>query len=299
MKLMTFDIGGTEIKYALMDDNYNIYQKGFVPTPHDTFEHFSDEIYRIYEKYAEETEGIAMSLPGIIDVDNGVVLGSGALRYNWGRPVGPQLSEKCGCPVVLENDGKAAAQAELTVGSLQGCTNAAVFIIGTGVGGGIIVNKEVIRGIHSKAGEFSFINADPNMFDNFDGFVGNACSTTGLLNMYKRIKGTDETIDGREFFRRLPHDEAADKALDILACNIAKQIYNLFWLLDVEKVAIGGGISRQPAVTERINARFMDLYTIHPLPKIIENMNVEIVPAAFSNDANLIGAFISYMKKRH
>ncbi|MBQ1341894.1 MAG: ROK family protein [Erysipelotrichaceae bacterium] len=297
MKLMTFDVGGTEIKYALMDEKYHIYEKGFVPTPHDTFEHFSDIIYSIYEPHAAETEGIAMSLPGIIDIENGVVLGSGALRYNWKRAVGPQLAEKCGCPVVLENDGKAAALAEFSAGSLQGCTNATVFIIGTGVGGGIIINKEIIRGIHSKAGEFSFINDDPNMFDNFDGFVGNACSTTGLLKTYKTLKGTDEDIDGREFFRRLAEEDVADKALDILARNIAHQIYNLFWLLDIEKVAIGGGISRQPVVTERINAKFRELLSIHPLPKIIEDVSVEIVPATFSNDANLIGAFIAYMKR--
>ena len=234
MKLMTFDVGGTEIKYAVMDESYTMYDSGFVPTPLDTFEHFSEIINSIYQPHAEEVEGIAMSLPGLIDIDNGVVLGSGALRYNWGRAVGPQLSEVCGCPVVLENDGKAAAQAEFIAGSLQGCTNAAVFVIGTGVGGGLIVNREIVRGIHQKAGEFSFINADPNKFDTYDGFVGTACSTKGLLTMYNRMKGTDEEINGREFFRRLPEDETANKALDTLAESVAKQIYNLYWLLDVE-----------------------------------------------------------------
>ena len=124
MKLMTFDVGGTEIKYALMDDNFSIYEHGYVPTPMDTFEHFRDAIDGIYRPHAGEVEGIAMSLPGFIDTENGKVLGSGALRYNWRRPVGIQLSQYCGCPVILENDGKAAAQAEFSCGSLQGCTNA-------------------------------------------------------------------------------------------------------------------------------------------------------------------------------
>ncbi|MBQ2213181.1 MAG: ROK family protein, partial [Erysipelotrichaceae bacterium] len=195
MKLMTFDVGGTEIKYALMDEQFNIYERGYVPTPMDTFEHFRDAIDGIYRPHADQVEGIAMSLPGFIDTENGKVLGSGALRYNWRRPVGVQLAEYCGCPVILENDGKAAAQAEFSCGSLQGCTNAAVFVIGTGVGGGLIIDKKIVRGIHACAGEFSFINADSGMFDNFDGFVGNACSTTGLLRKYARLKGTDELID--------------------------------------------------------------------------------------------------------
>ena len=295
MKLMTFDVGGTEIKYAVMDEQFRVYERGYVPTPKDTFEQFRDAIEDIYRPHADEVEGIAMSLPGFIDTENGKVLGSGALRYNWRRPVGVQLSQYCGCPVILENDGKAAAQAEFSCGSLQGCTNAAVFVIGTGVGGGLIIDKKIVRGIHACAGEFSFINANANMFDNFDGFVGNACSTTGLLNTYARLKGTDELIDGRELFARLPEDKEAQQALDILATNIAMQIYNLFWLLDVEKVAIGGGISRQPIVTEKINEKFREILNKHPMPRIMDTVKVEIVPATFSNDANLIGAFMTYV----
>ena len=296
MKLMTFDVGGTEIKYALMDEQFNIYERGYVPTPMDTFEHFRDAIDGIYRPHADQVEGIAMSLPGFIDTENGKVLGSGALRYNWRRPVGVQLAEYCGCPVILENDGKAAAQAEFSCGSLQGCTNAAVFVIGTGVGGGLIIDKKIVRGIHACAGEFSFINADSGMFDNFDGFVGNACSTTGLLRKYARLKGTDELIDGRELFARMQEDTDAQKALDWLATNIAKQIYNLYWLLDIEKVAIGGGISRQPIVTEKIREKFWEILALHPMPRIAETIKVEIVPATFSNDANLIGAFMTYVK---
>ena len=293
---MTFDVGGTEIKYALMDENFTIYERGYVPTPKDTFEQFRDAIDGIYRPHADEVDGIAMSLPGFIDAEHGKVLGSGALRYNWQRPVGVQLSEYCGCPVVLENDGKAAVQAEFSCGSLQGCTNAAVFVIGTGVGGGLIVNGEIVRGIHACAGEFSFINANAEVFDNFSGYVGVRCSTTGLLQTYASLKGTDELISGRELFARMPDDKEAQQALDILATSIAKQIYNLYWLLDVEKVAIGGGISRQPIVTEKINEKFREIIRLHPMPKIAETMKVEIVPAAFHNDANLIGAFMTYVK---
>lgn len=139
MKVMVFDVGGTEIKYSVMDEQLNRADAGSVPTPGDTQEHFLATLEALYRPHAAEVDGIAMSLPGFIDAEHGVVRGGGApsLLYNIGTPVGPRLAQRCGCRVFLENDGKAAAIAELQLGALKGCTNGAVFIIGTGVGGAL------------------------------------------------------------------------------------------------------------------------------------------------------------------
>ena len=148
MKVMVFDVGGTEIKYSVMDDTMNYYESGSVSTPSDSQEHFLETMAEIYRPHRDEVDGIALSLPGFIDAEHGVVKGGGApsIVYNIGTPVGPRLAEKCGCKVWIENDGKAAAIAELQRGVLKGCSNAAVFIIGTGVGGGLIVNGQLVRG---------------------------------------------------------------------------------------------------------------------------------------------------------
>ena len=137
MKVMVFDVGGTEIKYSVMDEGLNRTDAGSVPTPQDTQEHFLDTLYALYAPHRDEVSGIAMALPGFVDTRTGFVSNGGALLYNTGTQVGQLVRERCGCPVTLENDGKAAALAELQAGALQGCCNAAVFIIGTGVGGGI------------------------------------------------------------------------------------------------------------------------------------------------------------------
>lgn len=138
MKVMVFDVGGTEIKYSVMDEQLNRTDTGSTPTPADSQEHFLNTLREIYLPHKDEVDGIALSLPGFIDAEQGVVKGGGALSlaYNVGTPVGPRLAEACGCRVWIENDGKAAAIAELERGALKGCRNAAVFIIGTGVGGG-------------------------------------------------------------------------------------------------------------------------------------------------------------------
>lgn len=101
MKVMVFDVGGTEIKYSVMDDTMNYYESGSVPTPSDSQEHFLETMAEIYRPHRDEVDGIALSLPGFIDAEHGVVKGGGApsIVYNIGTPVGPRLAEKCGCKV--------------------------------------------------------------------------------------------------------------------------------------------------------------------------------------------------------
>ena len=98
MKVMVFDVGGTEIKYSVMDDTMNYYESGSVPTPSDSQEHFLETMAEIYHPHRDEVDGIALSLPGFIDAEHGVVKGGGApsIVYNIGTPVGPRLAEKCG-----------------------------------------------------------------------------------------------------------------------------------------------------------------------------------------------------------
>ncbi|MBO7677355.1 MAG: ROK family protein [Erysipelotrichaceae bacterium] len=294
MKLLTFDVGGTEIKYAVSDENMNFTNKGYVPTPMDTFEHFADVISEIYEQFKDEVEGIAMCLPGFIDVENGRCNGGGGLLYNHGTDVARLLQERCNCKIVLENDAKAAIQAEYYRGSLKGCKNAAVFIIGTGVGGALVIDSKIVRGPHFTAGEFSFVITDASKYDQGDVTMANSCSTRSMLQSYAEKTGSEEVISGREFFNRLSEDPLAQEALDELCTNIAVQIYNLSWILDLEKIAIGGGISSQPVVREKIREKFETVKENSAAGKYHYKMYTEIVPCTYNNDANLIGAFITY-----
>ena len=299
MKLLAFDAGGTEIKYGVVEDALTISDKGKVQTPMDGFDSFAAVIHDVYLQHKDEVEGISLSLPGIIDTENGYVLGSGgAMRYRHDKEVAGLLGEKCGCKVVLENDGKAASLAELHYGALKGCQNAAVFLIGTGVGGGLIMNGEVVRGSHFQAGEFSFVNTESSAYDDYGRILGNTCSTSFLLKTYRELSGETESIDGYEYYRRLPGDEHAVKALDMLSENIAVQLHNLCWLFDPEKIAIGGGISRQPAVMEKIQEKFETVKSRSFPARIRLKVYTQIVPCRFYNDANLIGSFITYQNHR-
>lgn len=300
MKVMVFDVGGTEIKYSVMDETLSRSDVGAIPTPQDNQEDFLAAMEAIYLAHKEEVEGIAVSLPGFIDAENGVVRGGGALRYNVGTPVGPRLAEKCGCRVWLENDGKAAAMAELWQGALKGCRNASVFIIGTGVGGGLIVDGKLVRGRDCTAGEFSFVNVNSSDWENPASSMAFQCSTTALLSDYRARKGlpADAPMDGRKFFSLLEEgDEAARETLEAFSRQTAIQIYNLNVLLDLEKVAIGGGISKQPVLIETIRRAYDDLLRTHPfVPEMGASLpRPEIVPCRFSSEANQVGALYSYL----
>ena len=258
----------------------------------------------IYLPHKDEVDGIALSLPGFIDAEQGVVRGGGApsLAYNVGTPVGPRLAEACGCRVWIENDGKAAAIAELERGVLKGCRNAAVFIIGTGVGGGLIIDGKLVRGRDCTAGEYSFMNTNADAWSDPAKSVACQCSTSGLLSGYRARKGlpADAPMDGRIFFEAVHAGETeANEALRSFCRAVAVQIYNLNVLLDLEKVAIGGGISKQPILVETLNEVYEEyILRGHPFSEAQARClpRPEIVPCRFLSEANQIGAFASYQK---
>ncbi len=150
MKVMVFDVGGTEIKYSVMDERMNRFDAGSVPTPQDTQEHFFNTIYALYAPHKDEVDGIAMALPGFVDANTGYVSNGGALLYNTGTQVGRLVREDCGCRVTL---GKRQRRPARPAWSRCWRMQWTMFIIGTGVGGGIIANGQLVRGVHFTAGE--------------------------------------------------------------------------------------------------------------------------------------------------
>ena len=299
MRLMVIDVGGTAIKFCLMDESLKREEAGSVPTPRDTQAHFFEVIKELYLPYRDKVEGVAMSLPGFIDPVRGRSAGGGVLKYNHRTSIAPELSALLNCPVRIWNDGKCAANAELHAGALKGCQNAAVYVIGTGLGGGIIVDGHVITGKHFTAGEYSFLYNDFKEWYRFDATAGVRCSTTGLLKTYRKRKemGEEDPLDGRLFFERVHAGEVeALGVLDAFALEAAKFIENLTVLLDLEKVAIGGGISRQEILIEKIREKIPEL--IGPKNEVRESSlpYPEIVPCQYFNDANLIGAYLYYLE---
>lgn len=292
MKKLVFDVGASAIKYALMDDDANIYDKGKEVTPHDTLQHFLEIIKTIYQKYQDEIDGIAFSIPGTIDSSCGQIYAPGGLIYNENINLANEIKAFTDLPVKLENDGKCAALAEVWKGNLKDCQDGVVIVVGSGLGGGIIKDGHLWKGRHLFAGEFSYVfqGASGSFMDSAWAMKG---STTALIMEVAANKQIDiSELDGYKVFQMIESgDEIASKALENVAKNLAIGIYNLQCILDPEKILIGGGISQQPLLINKIQSQLDAIYSSLPF----EIPRAAVDNCCFYNDSNLIGALYNFL----
>lgn len=283
MKILVLDVGGTFIKFAVMNQRAEIFERGKISTPLNSRADFFDSIYKIFKSV--EVEGVAISIPGIIDAESGICLKSSALPYNDGCNIVIELEKICGVKISIENDAKCAALAEAKIGSLADVADGFVMVFGTMIGGAVIKNHEVHKGKNFLAGEISFSIFNGESFYKM-------CSVPALLKSYAQIKNLSMEITGENFFSAV-----AAKENDALACldkftrQIAVQIFNIQMLLDVEKIAIGGGIGEQEIFITSIRENLEKVYNSCE----IEFPRVKVVPCKFRNDANLIGALFRWL----
>jgi len=189
MKIAVIDVGGTFIKYACMNEKSEIISRGKVPTPQDNSENFINALVEIY-KSIPDAEGIALSLPGIIDSKNCHCVTAGALHYIDNFNLGNAMKEKLPeLKLSMENDAKCAGMAEASVGALKDVEDGFVLVFGTGIGGAFIKNHTLHRGHHFSAGEVSFILTDkdaPQMINEFR--WGNQCGVPQLCALFAEKK---------------------------------------------------------------------------------------------------------------
>lgn len=290
---LVFDIGGTFVKYAIMDQDAKISKKGKIPSVKTNLEDFLESLVVLYNKF-ENVEGIALSCPGQVDVNHGIIYNGGNLMFLHQCNIVEELSKRCnGIKVAVENDGKCAGLAESIIGAAKDKQDAIVIAFGTGVGGAVIKNKKVHRGNRLIAGELSFLSTkyDRNLLKrNYWGSNGNAIHLSSDLDKIKhKPKGT---YSGEDVFEMAQQgDEDANNILEDFYFDIANQIYNLQYVFDPDIFCIGGGISEQTALIEGIN-RYVDLI----FDNTFQLIKPLVVKCQFRNDSNLIGALFNFQQ---
>lgn len=294
-KYLVIDIGGTFIKCALMDADANFLEKITIDTPQDSRESLVKAIGELSDNYSD-AKMITISMPGIIDTTNNHVLAGGALGYNKDFYFGKALEERCNKKVVINNDAKCAASAEASIGALKDVKDGLVIIFGTMIGGGIVLNHEVRNGSHFSSGELSYILCAEKEDPTFDNVFGNVNSTTGLCRRYAKLKNLPlEEVNGIKVFDSYKSgDQETKQLLDDFTKEIAVKIFTLQTIIDLDKVAIGGGISAEPLFIEMIQKQLHRLHEVsmYYVPE------VKIDVCKFKNDANLIGALQFALKQK-
>ena len=291
MKVAVFDVGGTFIKYALMHNNI-MSLDGKVPTPRDNQEHFLETIENILEQIGP-VDGIAFSLPGVINVETKYIFAGGSLAYNNHTDI-KDWEKRFQLPIEVENDARCAALAELKTGHMQNIQNGLVITFGTGVGGGIIINGDIYKGSHLIGGELSVIFSKDMKTYGSKGFFGAIGSIANLVDKIAMAKNID-TKDGKTIFQWI-------KEGDEIACNIFKnycyeviqEFHNLQCILDPQRICIGGGVSENPVFINGLKRASEKFYQSFP----ISFPHAEIVKCHYCNNANLLGAYYHYLEKQ-
>ena len=299
------DLGGTNIVAGVVDENYQILTKASVKTnlPRPEQEIAAD-MAAVARQAAEEAglsldqiEWVGVGTPGIANSATGIIEYSNNLGF-CNTPMVQYLEEALGRPAFIENDANAAAYGEYVAGAAKGAKHAVCITLGTGVGGGIIIDGKIYCGSNFGGAEIGHTVIDVNgpmcscgrkgCFEVFS-------SATGLIRMTKEALAAhpesamkdEERITGRTAFNYMrAGDETAKQVVDDYIRYLAAGITNTINSFQPDVLCIGGGVCNEgdPLLLPMKEIVKKEVYTRNS-PK-----NTEIVIAKLGNDAGIIGA---------
>ena len=294
--ILAIDIGGTFIKFGLVDNDFRISNQSKVPTP-SSLDNFWITLESIISSFKNGISGIAIACPGEIN-RRGFVFKGGLIPYLTAIPLGTRLSKTFQLPVKVINDADAAVLAEARYGSLQDLDCGAALVLGTGVGLGIVSQGDLLtplsvtRYLRSPSPQSKSQTSLPFQWELFMhglvSLVDNKGSAVGFVHEASQLLGLIQD-DGPAVFSAIGEHQSED--LNLLFkdyCHeIAVLVLNLQSFFRLEKVVIGGGISSQNALIEGIVNAYEELF------KDKSELGLEsitIQACQFHNDSNLLGA---------
>ncbi|AKU79937.1 putative ROK family sugar kinase [Spiroplasma turonicum] len=224
---------------------------------------------------------ICLSIPGVVDNESGISKGLSAIKYLDKVNFKMDLQNKYKKKVFIENDSKCAALAELKIGNAINSTNCLVLVLGTGLGGALIINKKIYKGSNFTAGELGCClnNLDNNNFINYS----NLCGMYSLQENYFRETGFNKS--GYEIYLNYNVDNYAYKLINKQIYYLAKLILNISFIIDFDLVLIGGAVSLNK---DFINLLKEKVYNLLSKSGMINKFFINV--CKHYNDSNLLGA---------
>lgn len=302
--LYGIDVGGTTVKIGLFSKEGELIEKWEVPTrKEDNGKYILGDIaqsikenIKAHEIKKEELAGAGVGVPGAV---LGFTKVNECVNLGWGNmDVGKELSQMLECPVKVTNDANVAALGEMWTGAAADYKNAVMVTLGTGVGGGIIVDGHIVNGSRGYGGEIGHMTVDPK-----DTRTCN-CGKTGCLELYASATGivfetkkaleesNEETplrglkdITAKDIFDYAKQGDAfAGKQVDQLGEKLALAFGNIALMVDPEVFVIGGGVSKAGDILLDAIAKHYASYTFGMA------QNGKFVLATLGNDAGIYGA---------
>ena len=258
------DVGGTTVKCALFLNDGTVVEKWEIPTrTEDCGKEILPDIAaaiqaKLEEKKIEKSEvvGIGIGLPGPIE-ENGEI--ACAVNLHWGRKnIEKELGDLTGLAVKAGNDANVAALGEMWKGGGQGAKNLILATLGTGVGGGIIINEKIVTGAHGAGGEIGHAAVNPHETVACNcgnkGCLEQYASATGIANLAKKaLEASDEASSLREidavtakdvFDAYKEGDALAGKIVEKFAGYLGRALAVFSCVADPDVIVLGGGVSK-------------------------------------------------------
>ncbi|CEO28931.1 ROK family protein [[Clostridium] sordellii] len=297
------DIGGTSIKYGTYNEYGEELIKGskYIKTPKYDLGKIVKIIDSIVNEF-KELDGIGLSIPGCINPESGYIQDGGSIRALDKVNIKELLKRELKIDVEVENDANCALLAEKWIGNAKESSNFICITLGTGVGGALYINDKLVSGNNNFAGEFGYMIVD-NIYDRYKVKTLNRDSSTiTFIRQVASKKGIYyKALDGISIFNLIKSkDEDAVDAYRKWIRRIAICIYNLGFIIDPEKVLIGGGVSEESIFISDIKLELNKL----SVELIKENGKLEnlsskwnVIPCKYLNDSGKIGAVYNYMSR--
>ena len=297
MKIVGIDIGGTMIKYGLITLTGEILESGEVSTEADKgVENLFNKLVTIIESYSkEELLGIAVSGTGQIDGSIGKVVGGNDIIPGWiGTNLVERLENRFNIPAVLENDVNCAALGEKWLGAGREEKDFICITIGTGIGGGIVLNNNIFRGDTCVAGEFGHIQIVKDGIQCLCGKKGcyeRYASATALMRMAKEVTGED--LGGKEIFdREKSGDSLMKKVVSEWVDYFTDGLSTIAYIFNPPLVVIGGGVTKQG---DYLLSKFNESLSTKLGVNFRKDLKIKF--AELGNNAGMLGATYLLLKK--
>lgn len=300
MNYLGVDIGGTTVKIGILNENGEVLISDKYSVSFDKYETpilstvlKSIDIF-INNNDIKDFEGICVSATGQIDVFKGEVIGTGGNIKNYeGSNIKEELENKYKVKTTVINDANAAVLGEVFIGEAKRYENVLMITIGTGVGGGIVVNNQILNGnlgIGGEIGHFSINNKGKICNCGNIGCYEQYASMTVLINKVKNELNI-ENINGIEIFKQISTNNEMQKIVDEWIEDIACGIVSLVHIFNTQMVLIGGAVSEQKEL-------FIEKVEKLVKEKAMKNFtkDLKVLPAKLKNDAGLVGALYYYIK---
>lgn len=284
MRILAFDIGGTEIKYAVCDENFNLTQKNSVPTnAHEGGRRIIDRVVEIAKSF-DNIDRIGISTAGQVDSIKGeIIFATDSIPGYTGTKIKEIVEAATGIPVAVENDVNSAAVGEAVFGAAKGQKNFVCLTYGTGIGGAIYLNGKLFTGSSFSAGEFGHIITHANGKDCTCGGCGcyeAYASASALVKSVNDNLGT--SMNGKDIFNNFDNPEIRS-VIDGWIDEIVTGLISIIYIFNPALIILGGGIMNEAYITEEINIKLQRRL----MPSF---RNVRAVKALMGNDANKLGA---------